>query len=286
MFVRNCDEMLRILPDGEETTARFLSIDPVAKDICLEARDAALKWASAQDWTCQNGKPITRTRWIGEIPSHTEAVALAAQEDTDYWKDMYRVLSGATHSQPLLTTLSLSEEPEFLLDRALMMLDIGISFYTDALRQFAEFMGWQNHDIDNWFAPVHLALQHIRTPEDIPLPKFEIEQCEVCPDYQDPFMHRLAFASHLCALLELNIGTINTDGTDAPTRYSSAVAFFNDCYQALTHEGNVNHDTQIMRTSLGIGHTGVLTLFGSDLREVLTSIAASLGGLEISKLSI
>ena len=146
MFVRACDEMLRMLPDAQETTSRFLSIDPVAKDICLEARDSALKWAKAQGWTCANGKIITRNRWIREIPSHKEMVALAGQEEPDYWKDVYSMLSGTTHSQPLLMTLSLKDEPDSHLDRALMVLDIGISFYTDALRQFAEFMGWHDHD--------------------------------------------------------------------------------------------------------------------------------------------
>ena len=50
----------------------------------------------------------------------------------------------------------------------MMLLDIGISVYTQTLRQFAKFMGWEDHDIENWFLPVHLAIQHIRTPEDVP----------------------------------------------------------------------------------------------------------------------
>ena len=189
--------------------------------------------------------------------------------------DVYSILSGVTHSQPLLMTLTLRDEPDTDLDRALMVLDIGISFFTDALRQLAELMGWHDHDIDNWFEPVHFALQHIRTPEDIPLPTFDLERCEVCPDYQDPFMHRLAFVSHIYALLERNSDSINTEGTDAPARYSSAVKFFDELYRAVVREGDEKPETHKLRTALGIGHTGVLTLFGSDLREVLTSIAAS-----------
>ena len=136
-------------------------------------------------------------------------------------------------------------------------------------------MGWRDHDIDRWFAPVHLAIQHIRTPDDIPLPKIELEGCEACPDYQEPFMHRLAFVSHLCALMERNVDPGNTSGTDAPGRYSSALEFFNNVYGTLVAEERTNAETQEMRTALGIGHTGVLTLYGSDLREVLTSVAAS-----------
>ena len=202
-------------------------------------------------------------------------VALAAEGERDYWMDVYSMLSGATHSQPLWMTLSLRDEPDTHLDRALMVLDIGISFYTDALRRLAEFMGWRDHDIDKWFAPVHLAIQHIRTPDDIPLPKIELEGCEACPDYQEPFMHRLAFVSHLCALMERNVDPGNTSGTDAPGRYSSALEFFNNVYGTLVAEESTNAETQEMRTALGIGHTGVLTLYGSDLREVLTSVAAS-----------
>ena len=275
MFVRSCDEMLRMLPDRQSTTSRFLSIDPVAKTVCLKARDSALEWAKAQGWACANGKAITRKTWIGEIPSHKAMVALAAEGEPDYWMDVYSMLSGATHSQPLLMTLSLGDEPETHLDRALMVLDIGISFYTDALRQLAEFMGWRDHDIDKWFAPVHLAIQHIRTPDDIPLPKFEIEGCEACPDYQEPFMHRLAFVSHLCALMELNVDPGNTSGTDAPERYSSAIEFFNMVNERLVAEDMPDPETQEKRTALGVGHTGVLTLYGSNLREVLTSVAAS-----------
>ena len=95
-------------------------------------------------WACANGKAITRKTWTGEIPSHKAMVALAAEGELDYWMDVYSMLSGATHSQPLLMTLSLGDEPETHLDRALMVLDIGISFYTDALRQLAEFMGWRD----------------------------------------------------------------------------------------------------------------------------------------------
>ena len=251
-FVRACDEMLRILPDRQQTTPRFLSIDPTAQTICLSARDAALKWAIAQGWTCRNGKTITRARWIGEIPSHTQKVALVDQEETDYWKDVYSILSGATHSHPLLMTLSLRDEPESLLDRALMVLDIGISFYTDALRQFADFMGWHDHDIDNWFAPVHLAIQHIRTPEEVPLPRFELERCEVCPDYQNPFMHRLALMSHVYAVLEHNLHGEGAGGPNAPNRYSSAVEFINECQEMLMNSDETDSRTQEMRTALGL----------------------------------
>ena len=185
------------------------------------------------------------------------------------------MLSGTAHSQPLLMTLSLKDEPDSHLERALMVLDMGISFYTDALRQFAGFMGWHDHDIDSWFAPVHLAIQHIRTLEEIPLPSFELEQCDLCPEYQEPHMHRLAFVSHLCTLLELNLDAENMGGTDAPVRYSAAVEFFDRLRERLLSEEKVNPETQKMRAALGVGHTGVLTMFGSDLREVVTSIAAS-----------
>ena len=275
MFVRACHETLRVLPDGQESTTRFLSIDPGAKAACLNARDSALNWAKAQGWTCANGRTITRGRWIGEIPGHKEMVALVAREDQDYWRDVYSMLSGATHSQPLLMTLSLNDEPDAHLDRALMVLDMGISFYTDALRQFAEFMGWHDHDIESWFAPVHLAIQHIRTPEEIPLPRFELEQCELCPEYQEPHMHRLAFVSHLCTLLEHDLDAESLEGTDAPARYSAAVEFFDRFRERLLKEEDGSPETQKMRAALGVGHTGVLTLFGSDMREVATSIAAS-----------
>ena len=208
MFFRACSEMARILPDPQERASRFLSIDPTARAECLKAKEPSLKWARAQGWSCTSGKDISPQRWIGEIPSHTEMVALVGQGESGYWEDVYRMLSGVTHSQPLLMTLSLNDRPDSYLDRALMVLDMGISFYCKALIRFAEFMGWNDHDIDNWFLPVHLAIQHIRTPEDIPLPKFSVRGCEVCPDYSESYMHRLALVSHLCALLERNIDSL------------------------------------------------------------------------------
>lgn len=185
MFVRSCHEILRLLPDPRETTPRFISISPVAREreTVLEARDAAVKWAQEQGWKCGDNKTITCRCWIREIPSKTDLVALATKEHSINGKDLYSFLSGASHSQHGLMALSLSVEPNSLLDQALTLLDIGIFLYTDALRQFAENMGWQDHDVDKWFAPVHQALQHIRDPENTPLPRVELEErCEVCPD--------------------------------------------------------------------------------------------------------
>ena len=132
------------------------------------------------------------------------------------------MLSGATHSQPLLMALSISDEPDRFLDRALLALDIGLTYYTSALRRYAEFMGWHDHDIEAWFGPVHATLDHIRFPEEFTLPvrSIGLEQCKICPDYQEPVLHRLALVSHLSALLELNLNGSNTEATDAPTRYS------------------------------------------------------------------
>ena len=80
MLVRACGEMLLMMPGDQEITPRFVSIDPIVRATSLEVRDAALRWAIAQGWTCANGKEITRARWIGEIPSHKELVALAPKK--------------------------------------------------------------------------------------------------------------------------------------------------------------------------------------------------------------
>lgn len=277
MLVRTCNEMLRLLPDSQETTPRLLLVDPVVRTTCKDTRDAALKWADAQGWKCRNGKTISCSRWIGEIPSRTEMVALAGQEDPDIWKDVYRMLSGAIHSQPTLLAMALSDEPDSYYDRALMFLEAGVSFYTQALRVYAEFMGWHDHDIDKWFGPVHATLQNMRFPEETPLPvtNVELERCDVCPDYQSPGMHRLAFASHIYALLERKVHLGNIDGADAPARYSAAVEFLSKYLHVLENGDDLNPKTQEMRTALGRGHIGVLTLMGSDPMDVLTSLAAS-----------
>ena len=185
------------------------------------------------------------------------------------------MLSGVTHSQPLLMTLSLNDRPDSYLDRALMVLDMGISFYCRALIQFAEFMGWNDHDIDDWFLPVHLAIQHIRTPEDLPLPKFSIKGCEVCPDYREPHMHRLALVSHLCALLERNIQQDTTDNSDAPTRYSLAVEFLERFQQIIIKGSEADPETQQQSRAFGAAHSGILALFGCEQSEMFSSIAAS-----------
>ena len=274
-FVRYCDEMIHMMPDRKQVTSRFISVDSVAKAEVLKRRDSALKWAKAQGWTCANGKPINRGRWIGEIPRRKDMVALTAQGEPDYWKDVYSTLSAATHSQPLLMVLSIEDDPDSHLDRALMLLDIGISFYKDALQQLAEFMGWDDHEIEKWFAPVHLAIQHIRSPEDIPLPEFEYERCEVCPEYDDPEMHRLAFVSHLCALLDHNIDAGNASGAEAPERYSLAVELTERLRETLIDAEDSDPKIQEIGTALGFGHTNELSLSGSDVREVFLSIAAS-----------
>ena len=274
MFFRACSEMARILPDPQEKASRFLSVDPTARVECLKAKESSLKWARAQGWSCTSGKYITPGRWIGEIPSHTKMVALVGQGESGYWEDVYRMLSGVTHSQPLLMTLSLNDRPDSDLDRALMVLDMGISFYCRALIRFAEFMGWNDHDIEHWFLPVHLAIQHIRTPEDIPIPNFSIKRCEVCPDYQEPYMHRLALVSHLCALLERNIDQENTGNSDAPTRFSLAVEFLEEIQQLIMKGSEAESETQQRRKAFGAAHSGILRLFGSEQSELFTSIAA------------
>ena len=277
MLVRECHQMIRILPDAEETTPRLISVDPIAKATCLRVRDAALQWARAQGWQCRNGKTITRARWVGEMPGYRESVALASAGSPDYWNDVYSMLSGATHSQSSLMVLSLREDPGMFLERALMMLDIGVSFYTSTLKTYADFMGWDDHDIDNWFSPVHAAIEHLRFPEEVPLPviSMELDKCTVCPHYQDHELHRLALISHLCALFERNIDSSQTGRMDAPGQYFSAVEFLNDFQQAVTEGDHADPKIQEMRTALGTEHAGALTLFGSDLSDVLPSIAAS-----------
>ena len=130
MLVRAGHEMARMLPDPEDSTPRLVSIDPKARAVSLEVRDAALEWAKAQGWTCHSGRAITRNRWVAEIPGRKELVALAAEGAPTFGQDVYSMLSGATHSQPLLMALAISEDPETLFRRALKFLDIGLSFYT------------------------------------------------------------------------------------------------------------------------------------------------------------
>ena len=277
MLLRDCVELLEILPVCQGTTPRLLSIDPKARAICEKAKDGALKWARAQGWKSSSGKNIKLRGWTAEIPSKKNLVALAGHGDPSYWDDVYRFLSGAIHSQASLMSLVVSDEPDDFFDRALMMLDNGLFFYTHALRKYAEFMGWRDHDLDNWFGPVHATLQHLRTPDDAPLPvaQFNLDQCEVCPGYQDLNMHRLALVSHLFFLFERNIDLGNTVGEEAPTLYFSAVEFLEKFGHAIESGNDADPNVQKMRTAFGYGHIGVHTFLGSDVNEVITSIAAS-----------
>ena len=277
MLVRSCHEMAHMLPDSNDEIPRLISVEPRLKSTCLEVRDSALKWAVGQGWNCNNGKSITRARWIGAIPSQTEIVTLASKGGPEYSRDLYSMLSGAVHSQPALMVLAISDEPDIVFDRAISMLDVGISFLTNTLQRYAAFMGLGDHNIDDWFGPVHATIQHIRSPEDTPLPvaKVDPEQCAICPDYQSPYLHRLALISHLCALLERNVNRECREPTDAPARFSAAVEFFDEYHQALTNLDDGHPKNQKMRDALGTGHIGVLALLGSDPRDVLTLIAAS-----------
>ena len=277
LFVRACHEMVRTLPEPDEAVPRFVSADPVMKAKCLNARDSALKWAQAQGWQCRNGKAITRARWIGELPSRLEMVAVSAEGAPAYSKDVYSMLSGVVHSQPLFVSLSAREDPTIHLDRALLVLDIGIGFYTNALKTYANFMGWDDHDIDDWFGPVHATLHHMRFPTEIPLPaeRVEPDQCKACPDYQAPFMHRIALVSHLCALLEQHVQPAIDADSEAPLRYTLALEFFDKMHQTIA-EGSVDDPRiQKLHTEFGSGHAGVLSLLGLDPTEMVSSAAAS-----------
>ena len=277
LFVRACHEMIRMLPDGNETVPRLIRVDPVVRATSVWGRDSALEWARGQGWRCSNGKTITRARWIGEIPRYGEMAALAGEGVPDYSKDVYSMLSGVIHSQPSLMVLSLREDPAVLLHRALLVLDIGIRFYTNALRTYADFMGWDDHDVDDWFGPVHATLEHLRSPKEIPLPVERVEpnRCKTCPDYEAPFMHRIAFVSHLCALLERNVRPENGDDREAPQRFTLALEFLNKLNQTIT-DGSVDDPRiQELRTAAGVGHVGVLSLLGLDSREMMSSTAAS-----------
>ena len=277
MLVRAGHEMARMLPDPEDSTPRLVSIDPKARAVSLEVRDAALEWAKVQGWTCQGGRAITRSRWVAEIPGRRELVALAAEGAPTFGQDVYSMLSGATHSQPLLMALAISEDAETLFERALKFLDIGLSFYTQALHAYAELMGWSDHDIDGWFAPVHATLQHLQDPEDtsLPAPRIEAGTCEMCPDYEAPYMHRLALVSHIAALLERNVERKHPEAGEAPERYHLATEFLGRLDSLLAGGKPKTSTDQDLRVHAGTGHTSGLTLLGFDPGELLTSIAAS-----------
>ena len=279
MFARACDEALQILPDESDSASRLLQVDPRAYGAALNRRDAALHWAQSQGWRCSNGEEISRSRWIGEIPSKKTLVALAAEGEAEYWRDVYGMLSGATHSTPALMLLALRDEPQAFLDRALLVLDIGVLFYTRAFKSYADFMGWNNHELDKWFAPVHATLQHIRFSEDAPLPVERIspDQCSICPDYESPGMHRLALTSHLLALLERNVGNREPAGDGAPDRYAKAVSFLTELHAQVESEnqGDADGGVHQLRAVHGSGHIGALSLLGFDPSEAISSIAAT-----------
>ena len=202
-------------------------------------------------------------------------VGLTNQEHQEYWKDVYGLLSGFAHSRPYLVTVSLWHEPEVDRDRALVALNVGISLYEKLLMSFAEMMGWQDHKIEEWFKPVHFAIAHMQNPEETPSPTIDIEKCRVCPEYQEPYMHRMALVSHLCALLERS-GSIETENGDlAPDRYSSAIEFLSELDKSIMKEEVPTKEYEKMITALGVAHGDALSVFGSDVREVIASIAAS-----------
>ncbi len=277
MLVRGCHEILNVLPDDQGSYRRFMTVDPAVRETCLEVRDTALQWAIAQGWKCQNGKSINRSRWISEIPGHKEAVVLAGQGEPVYWKDVYSVLSGATHSQPFLMAFSISEEPEVLLKRALTVLDIGLSVYMKTLHAYSSLMGWDDHELDSWFEPVHSTLQHIIGPDETPLPaaKFEPEMCAMCPDYESPFMHRLALVSHVASLLERNVQGKHPEAREAPERYALATELLNRLDGMLVDGDGPGSGGEDLRNHAGTGHTSALSLLGFEPSELLTSIAAS-----------
>jgi len=278
LFLRDCVEFLEILPVSKQTMSRLLTIDSSARAECERAKAGALKWARVQGWKTSNGKAIRLRAWVSEIPSKKKLVALAGQgEPHSYWEDVYGMLSGVIHSQSLLMALAISDRPDSLLKRALYMLDIGISFFTHSLRQYADFMGWRDHDIDNWFGPVRATIQHLLSPQDVPLPVASVRSdlCQVCPDYKDPGMHRLALASHLCAVFERNIDIERAGGEEAPMRYSSAVELLDETSSIIQSGNDADPSIREMRTALGYGHTAPLSLLGSKMSDVYTSIAAS-----------
>ena len=284
ILVRGCHEILRMVPDGQDSGRRFMSVDPAVRATCLDVGEAALQWAIEQGWKCNSGKSITRNRWIAEIPGHKEAVALAGQGEPAYWKDVYSVLSGATHSRPFLMAFAISEEPEVLFKRALTVLDIGLSVYTKTLHAYSSLMGWDDHELDSWFEPVHNTLQHLIDPDETPLPTATVEPeiCAKCPDYEAPFMHRLALVSHIASLLERNVERKHPEAREAPERYAFATEFLTRLDGMLVEGAGPSSGGQDLRIHAGTGHTSALTLLGFEPSELLTSIAAGWAVLRAS----
>ena len=136
-------------------------------------------------------------------------------------------------------------------------------------------MGWDDHDIDGWFGPVHMTIEHIVERDETRLLEIGSDRCEICPDYAEPAMHRLALTSHLYALLEHSIELETRHSTTAPEMYTAAMEVFNAVQKILSDGESAEQLTKAMRKDLGIGHAAELMMSGTDPVEVIKSAAAS-----------
>lgn len=275
-LVRTTDEMVRMLPDPQAPSDTLIQIDPKARAVALETRDKALAWARAQGWKCSNGKDITLYRWKQEVPGYKESVERAAVAKPSHGGSLYSVLSATAHCQPGMIMLSLNEEPDVVLERTSKLLRMGVDFYVRALHEYAEVMGWDDHDVSGWFTPICAILEDLSSGQDeeSSIDSLQVKLCSECPDYAQSYMHRLALASHLNQCWNHHLRRRDAESEESPERLRIATDFVRGA-QEKWRSGQIGREqVAFEETRLGTRHMEALIKEGVDPSEVMFSMAS------------
>ena len=140
------------LSEGESTVDNLELVKVVQDSLLSEAR--------IRGWSLANGKPPSHKGWNGEFPGFTRLVVECSQEDDDdYSMDgskgrfMYGMLSGQVHND-FLQVLMTSQDRESLQHLTRVFLASALQRFGRIHMSIAEVMGWDDHSLDDWFAPI------------------------------------------------------------------------------------------------------------------------------------
>ena len=151
IIVRSMDYSARmLLGEGPPITGPDSSL-PI-KTWLQEQTELVLGWVRLQGWRCNRGKEVTLGCWKREIPGFQQLVSQVSEEEPEAGRSLYIHLSGATHSDVLHAQLGAIQQ----LDQRpnIGFLVIVTRCYKRVLTMMATVMGWDDHRLEDWFAPV------------------------------------------------------------------------------------------------------------------------------------
>lgn len=135
---------------------------PRATDVAKQLQRDLVEQAKQHKWTCSNGNPPSLRCWKKEVPGFESLVKRSLSirdEDGTVHLDgtfIYGILSGHVHSDLFHTVMS-STDLETFKHHPVAFLAAALQNFGHILLDLADVMGWQDHSIPDWFAPIVYA---------------------------------------------------------------------------------------------------------------------------------